>query len=61
MQRLEVFTAVKMQVKVFWLVMPSSVVIGNQCFGGLYCIHLQGEVNGAGTMGIYIGLSTRVG
>jgi hypothetical protein len=33
-ERFEVFRAVKIQVKVFWVVMPGSVVVGYQCFGG---------------------------
>jgi len=31
-----------MQVKVFWVVMLCSVVVGYQCFRGLCCLHLQG-------------------
>jgi hypothetical protein len=30
----EVFIAVKIQVKVFWVVMLCNVVVGYQCFGG---------------------------
>jgi hypothetical protein len=26
---------------VFWVVMPSGLIGGYQCFGGTYCIHLQ--------------------
>jgi len=26
----------------FWAVTPGSVVVGNQSFGGLCCLHLQG-------------------
>jgi hypothetical protein len=32
---------------VFWVVMPCNVAVGYQRFGGPYCFHLQGEVNGA--------------
>jgi len=37
----EVFTAVKTQVEVFWIVMPCNVVIGHQCFRGPCCLYLQ--------------------
>jgi len=33
---------VKIQIKVFWVVMPCTVVIGYQWFGGLSCLHLEG-------------------
>jgi len=36
------------QVVVFWVVMPCSVMVGYQCYGESYCFHLQGEVNGTG-------------
>jgi len=32
------------QVKVFWVVMLCSVVVGHQCFRGSCYLHLQGEV-----------------
>jgi len=35
--------AVKFQVDVFWVVMSCSVAVGYQRFGGLCCLHLQGE------------------
>jgi hypothetical protein len=41
--------------KIFWDVMPSRVV-GYQCFRGLSCLHLQGEVTGMGRSGIDTGL-----
>jgi len=41
--RFEVFMVVKIQVKVFWVVMLCSVVVGYQHFGGPCCLHLQGE------------------
>jgi hypothetical protein len=45
------FTAVMFQVDVFWVVTPSSVVVGYLCFGGLCCLHLQGdEVEDGGNM-----------
>jgi hypothetical protein len=44
--RCEVFTAVKIHVQVFWVVTLCSVV-GYHCFGGPYCLHLEGEVLGA--------------
>jgi len=27
---------------VFWVVALCNVVVGYHCFGGLYCLHLQG-------------------
>jgi hypothetical protein len=30
------------------VVMLCSVAVGYQCFGGPCCLHLQGEVHGAG-------------
>jgi hypothetical protein len=36
--------AVKIQVKVFWIGIPCSVVVEYQCFGGPCCLLLQGEV-----------------
>jgi hypothetical protein len=33
-----------MQVEVFWVVTPYSVVVGYQRFRGPCCLHLQGEV-----------------
>jgi hypothetical protein len=32
--RFEVFTVVKIQVEVFWVVIPCSVAVRYQCFGG---------------------------
>jgi hypothetical protein len=46
--RFEVFTVVKIQIKVFWIVMPCSFVVGYQCFGGPFCLHLHSEVIGDG-------------
>jgi hypothetical protein len=46
--RLEVFTAMKIHVKFFWVVTLCSVVVGYQCFRGPCCLHLQGEVTGSG-------------
>jgi hypothetical protein len=34
---------VTFQVEVFWVVMPCSVVVGYQRFGGQCCLYLQGE------------------
>jgi len=39
----KVFTAVKIQVEVFWVLIPCSVVVGYH-FGELCCFHLQDEV-----------------
>jgi len=35
---------VKIQVEVFWVVTPCSVVVGYQRFGEPCCLHLHGEV-----------------
>jgi hypothetical protein len=40
----EVFTAVKIQVEVFWTMAPCSDMARYQRFRGICCIHLQGEV-----------------
>jgi hypothetical protein len=39
--RLEVFTAINIQVVVFWVVTSCSVVVGYQCFGETCCLYLQ--------------------
>jgi hypothetical protein len=40
----EIFTAVMIQVEVFWVVTSSyGVVVIYQCFVGLCCLRLQGE------------------
>jgi len=39
--RFEVFMAVKMQVKVFWVVMMCNVAVGYQHFRVPCCLHLQ--------------------
>jgi hypothetical protein len=43
--RLEVLTAVKMTMVIFWAVTQCDFVGGYQSFGGTHCIHLQGETN----------------
>jgi len=43
--RLETFTVIKIHVVVFWVMTPSSDVVGYQCSGGQHCFHLQGEDN----------------
>jgi hypothetical protein len=40
--RFEVFTAVKIQVQVFWVVTPCNDVVGYQRFRNPCCLHLQG-------------------
>jgi hypothetical protein len=40
--RFKAFTAVKMQVEVFWVVMPCSDVVGYQRFIDPCCLHLLG-------------------
>jgi hypothetical protein len=55
LQVFEVFVAVKIQVKVSWVVIPfcnmcstkptvESIAIQYQCFGGPCCLHLEDEV-----------------
>jgi len=39
----EAFAAVIFEVEVFWIVMPSSAVVGYQRFIGSCCLHLQCE------------------
>jgi hypothetical protein len=43
----EAFMAVVVQVEVFWVVMPCSVVVGSQPFRAPCCHHLQGGVGGS--------------
>jgi hypothetical protein len=45
--RFEVFTAVKIHVKVFWVLTPRSAVVGYQPFGGHCFLHLQVEIGGS--------------
>jgi hypothetical protein len=42
--RFEVFTVVKIEVEVFWVVTPCSAVAGYQHFRGPCCLLLQDEV-----------------
>jgi hypothetical protein len=42
--RFEVLTVVKMSM-VFWVVTPCGLVGRYQCFGGTYCLHLQGWIS----------------
>jgi len=44
--RVEVFTPMKIQVKVFWVVMLCSIAIGYHCFGEPQCLHLHPEDGG---------------
>jgi len=41
---LRFFTAVKIYIVILWVVMPCSVVVGYQPFGGPSCLHLQCRV-----------------
>jgi hypothetical protein len=52
---------VKIQVEVFWVVMPCSVAVGHQNMRGPCCLHLKGEVNVAGEKGIGISIEYRKG
>jgi hypothetical protein len=36
-----VFTMIRIQIEVFYVMMLCSVVGGYHCFGGPYCLHLQ--------------------
>jgi len=38
---------VKIQVEVFWVMMPCSFVVVYQCFGRLRCFHLEMEMEAA--------------
>jgi hypothetical protein len=51
----ETFTVVIFQVKVLWVVLPCSVMVGHQCFRGPCCLCPQGEVAGVGENDIDIG------
>jgi hypothetical protein len=42
----EIFTSLKIEVEVFWVLTSCSVVVGYQRFGGSCRLHLQGEVSG---------------
>jgi len=46
-ERFEVFTAVKIQAKVCWVVMPCNVMAGYQHFGGSCYLHLHPEDRGS--------------
>jgi hypothetical protein len=39
----EVFTAVKIEVEVFWIVPPCNDMVGYKRFGRPCCLHLHGE------------------
>jgi hypothetical protein len=41
--RYKVLTAVNMSMLLFWVVTPYGLVGRYQCFGGTYCLHLQGR------------------
>jgi hypothetical protein len=41
--RSETFMAMKIQVMLFWLITPCSLVSRYQCFGGTYYLHVQGK------------------
>jgi hypothetical protein len=43
----EISTATKIYVMVFWVMTPFSDVVGYQCFGGPYYLHLQDEYGGS--------------
>jgi len=57
--RSEVFIAVKIQVEALWVVIPCSVAVGYQHFGGPCCLRFQGEVIGDGKRGHCIGLECK--
>jgi hypothetical protein len=41
--RSEAFMAVKIQVMLFWLITPCSLLCRYQCFEGTYYLHAQGK------------------
>jgi len=45
--RLEVFTPMKFQVEIFWVVTPFSTVVWYQRFKGPCCLHLHPECGGS--------------
>jgi hypothetical protein len=45
--RLLVFTVVKIEVEVFWVVTPCHVVVGYHHFGGPYCLYLHPKDGGS--------------
>jgi hypothetical protein len=49
----EDFTAMKIQVAIFWVVASCSDVLGNQRFGAKFCLHLQGKVTVEESESIY--------
>jgi hypothetical protein len=55
----EAFMVMMSQVKVFWVVMVCSVVLGYHCFRGSCCLHLHGEVARMGKNSIDTGLDRR--
>jgi len=46
----KVFTAVKIQITVFWVVTLNSVRVQYQHFGGPWCLHLQQDFQNAGIL-----------
>jgi len=46
-ERLEIFTVLKIHVVVFWVVISCSDVVGYKHFGGVCYLHLQDVVSGA--------------
>jgi hypothetical protein len=47
-------TLVGIEVEVFWVVTPCSVVVGYKCFGGPCCLRFQGDVTGGNWLEIRI-------
>jgi len=45
--RFEIFTAVEIQVEVFWVVTACSIVVGYQCHRGPNCLHFHVEDGGS--------------
>jgi hypothetical protein len=44
--RYQLFAAVKMDIPVFWVMTPYSLVGSYHCFGRTCCLHYPGGVNG---------------
>jgi hypothetical protein len=51
---LKVFMVMKMSVVVVWVVIPCGLVDGYHCLGGMYHLHLQGEITFLWNIGDYL-------
>jgi hypothetical protein len=46
--KFDVLTALNIEVAVFWLIIPYSLVDTDLCFRGAYCFHYQDDYNDGG-------------